>query len=92
MRLAEEGSAFGGVVAELMAEDTEGARGIAETAGDVAGGFFIDEEGAQRFVLALHGELWGKEELPVRRFDYLIHGTGRHIDMMLHKHSVVKMF
>ena len=34
LRLAEEGSAFLRVVAELMAEDAEGAGGVAEAAGD----------------------------------------------------------
>jgi hypothetical protein len=30
-------------MAELMAKDAEGAGGVAEAAGDVAGGFLIDE-------------------------------------------------
>jgi hypothetical protein len=47
MRLTEEGLAFGGVVSELMAEDAKGARGVAETAGDVAGGLVVDEEGTE---------------------------------------------
>ena len=34
-RLAEEGSAFVGVVAEVVAEDAKGTRGVAETPGDV---------------------------------------------------------
>jgi len=61
LRLAEEGGAFLGGVAELMAEAAEGGWGIAKTAGDVPGGLFLDEEGAERFVLAMQGELWGKE-------------------------------
>jgi hypothetical protein len=92
MGLAKEGGTLIGVVAELMAEDAEGAHGIAETAGDVARGLFIDDEGAERFVLALHGELWGKEELVVGGSNYLIHRTGRHTEMMLQKHSMVKTF
>jgi hypothetical protein len=72
LRLANEAVAFLGAVAELMAEDTEGADGIAATAGDVAGGFFIDEVGAEGLLLALHGELWGEEELLVAESAYLI--------------------
>ena len=75
-----------------MAQDAKGAQRVAETAGDVAGGFFIDEEGAESFVLALQGELWGKEELLVRRYDYLIHSTGLHIQIMPQKHYLVNMF
>ena len=83
MRLAEEGGAFIGVVAELMAEDAEGAQGIAETAGHIAGGLFIDEEGSEGFVLALQRELWGKEELLVGGSNSLIDRTGGHIEIML---------
>ena len=59
-----------------MAEDAEGGRGVAKTAGDVAGRLFIDEEGADSFVLTLQGELWGEEEFLVRGGDYLIYSTG----------------
>ena len=41
-------------------------KGVAKTAGDVAGVFFLDEEGAERFVLTLQGELRGEEEFLVR--------------------------
>jgi hypothetical protein len=92
MGLAEERGAFVGVVAELMTKDPKGTGGIAETSGYVAGGLFIDEEGAERLVLALHGELWGKEELLVGRCHYLIHSTGLHIQIVLSKHSAVNMF
>jgi hypothetical protein len=83
LREAEEGDALLGVVAELMAEDAEGGRRVAKTAGDVAGRLFIDEKGAESFVLALQGELWGEEEFLVRRSDYLIHSTGRHNQIVL---------
>jgi hypothetical protein len=72
-----------GVMAELMAEDAEGGRGVAKTAGDVAGRLFIDEEGAESLVLTLQGELWSEEEFLVRRGDYLIYSTGRHNQIML---------
>lgn len=65
MGLAEERSAFFGVMAELMAEDAEGAWGVTEAAGDVAGWLVIDEAGAEGFVLALQRELRGKEEILV---------------------------
>ena len=59
MGLAEERSAFFRVMAELIAKDAEGARGVAETAGDIAGRLVIDEAGAEGFVLALQRELRG---------------------------------
>jgi len=77
--LAEEGSAFLGVVAELMAEDAEGAGGVTEATGDVGRGLLIDEEGAEGFVLALQRELGGKEEVVVPRGRYLIRSAGLHI-------------
>jgi hypothetical protein len=92
MGLAKERGAFVGVVAEVMTKDPKGARRIAETSGNVAGGLFIDDEGAERLVLALHGELWGKEEPLVGRYHYLIHSTGLHIQIVLSKHSAVNMF
>jgi hypothetical protein len=44
-----------GVAPELMAQDTEGSRGVAEGAGDLVGGTVFDEERTQRFVQALTG-------------------------------------
>jgi len=84
--LAEEGSAFLGVVAELMAEDAEGARGVTEAAGYVAGGLLIDEVSTEGFVLALQGELGGEEEVVVAKCGYLIRSAGLHIWIMLQKH------
>ena len=83
MGLAEEGGALEGVMAELMTQDAEGAWGIGEAAGDVGGGFLLDEEGAEGLVLALEGELGGQEELLVGWSYYLIHGTGGHMCMIL---------
>jgi len=65
--LAEEGSALVGIVTELMAEDAEGARGVAEAASDVAGGRVLDEESTEGFILALQGELRGEEEVLIAR-------------------------
>jgi len=92
LRLAEEGSAFFGVVAELVTEDAKGTLRVAEAAGDIGGGFLVDEEGAEGFVLPLQGELGGKEEVPIRRCCYLIRSAGLHILKMLHKHCAVNMF
>jgi hypothetical protein len=75
-----------------MAEDAEGADGITEPACDLAGGFLVDEVGAEGLVLALQGELWGEEELLVGGSAYLIGGTEQHNPIMLEKHSMVKMF
>jgi hypothetical protein len=81
-----------GIVAELVAEDAEGGRRIAKTAGDVAGGLFLDEEGAESFILTLQGELGGEEEFLIRGGDYLIYSTDRHNSMMLLKHSTINTF
>ncbi len=79
LRLAEEGSALLGIMAELMAKDAEGAGGVAEAAGHVGRGLLIDEESAEGFVLALHRELGGKEEFLVGRSRYPICSAGVHI-------------
>jgi hypothetical protein len=60
--LAEEGGAFLRVVAELMADDAEGARGVAEAAGDFGRRLLIDEVSAEGLILALQWELGGEEE------------------------------
>ena len=90
--LAEEGRAFQGIVAELMAEDAEGAGGVTETTGDFSRRLVIDEEGTERFVLALQGELGGKEEILVAKCRYLIRSAGLHISMVLQKQEAVNMF
>jgi hypothetical protein len=90
--LAEKGGAFLRVVAELMAQDAEGAGGITEAAGDVGGGFVLEEVSTEGFVLALHGELRGKEEVLVARCRYLIYSAGLHTLIVLPKHVTVNMF
>ena len=90
--LAEEGSAFPGIVAELIAEDTEEAGGVTEAAGDVGGRLLIDKVGTESFVLALQGELGSQEEVLVARCRYLIRSAGLHISIVLPKHVTVKMF
>jgi hypothetical protein len=72
-----------GIVAELMAEDAEGAGGVAEAASDVGGGLLIDEVSTEGFVLALQGELGGEEEVVVARCRYLIRSAGLHITIVL---------
>ena len=67
LRLAEEGGAFLRIGAELITQDAEGAGGIAEAAGDVGRGFLPEEVSAECFVLTLHGELRGQEEVLVAR-------------------------
>ena len=58
----EEGGALGGVVAELMAEDAEGPRRVAEAASDFVGGESLDEVGAEGLVLPLERRFGGQEE------------------------------
>ena len=58
----EEGGALGGVMAELVAEDAEGPRGVAEAASDLVGGESLDEVGAEGLVLSLERRFGGQEE------------------------------
>jgi len=63
-----------------------------EAAGDIGGGLLIDEVSTQGFVLALHGELRGQEEVLVARCRYLIRSAGLHTSIVLPKHVPVNMF
>ena len=60
--MLEEGRAFGGIVTELVAEDTKGTRGVGEAAGDLGRGAFLDEVGAEGLVLAVERIFRGDEE------------------------------
>ncbi|MGA2120406.1 MAG: hypothetical protein ABSH56_37505, partial [Bryobacteraceae bacterium] len=80
------------VVAELITQDPEGAGGIAEAAGDIGGGLVLDEVSTEGFILALHGELGGQEEVLVGWCRYLIGSAGLHISIVLPKHGLVNMF
>jgi hypothetical protein len=92
LRLAEERGALLRVVAELMAEDAEGARRVTEATGDFSRGLFFDEVSTEGLILALHGELRGKEEVLVSWRRYLICSAGLHISIVLPKHGAVNMF
>ena len=45
-----------------MAKDSEGTGGVAEEAGHFLGRLTLDKVGAEGLVLAMQGQLWGKEE------------------------------
>jgi hypothetical protein len=92
MGLAEERCAFLRVMPELITEDAEGAWGVAEAAGDIAGWLLIDEAGAEGFVLTLQRELRGKEEILVSRCRSAIRSAGVHVSIVLQKHLYVNMF
>ena len=92
MRLAEEGGAFLRVVAELITQDAEGTRRVTEATGDVGRGLLLDEVSTEGFILALHGELRGEEEVLVAGCRYLIRSAGFHISIVLPKHGTVNMF
>jgi hypothetical protein len=81
-----------GIVAELMTENAKGARGIAETPGDLGGRLLVDKEGAEGFVLSLQRELRGEEEVLVGRGGYVTGSAGRHDSMVLQNHEVVNAF
>ena len=51
----KEAALLVGVVAELVAEDAEGAGHVAEAAGDLVGRAAFDEVGAEGFVLSVQG-------------------------------------
>jgi hypothetical protein len=89
--LAEKGAAFVGVVPELMTKDPKGTRRIAEAPGPIRRELLIDEESAERLILALEGRL-GREEEVLIRHCYLIARTVRYVLMMLEKHLKIKMF
>jgi len=59
---AEKGRALLRVVAELMAEDAEGAGRVAEAPSRFDGRELLNEVGAEGFVLAMERLLGGKEE------------------------------
>ena len=63
----EESGALGGLMAELMTEDTESAWGITEAAGDLGRRQFIHEVGAKGFVLAVQRKLGSEKELSLAR-------------------------
>ena len=62
----KEAALLVGVVAKLMAEDTEGAGHVAEAAGDLVGRAAFDEIGAEGFVLSVQGIFGDEEELGER--------------------------
>jgi hypothetical protein len=67
LEVLKEGVSFLGIMPKLMAEDAKGARGVAETAGDLLGGLAIDEKGPQRFVLSVEGLFGGQKEARLTR-------------------------
>jgi hypothetical protein len=72
-----------GLAAELVAQDAEGAGGVAEVAGDLGGGSSLGEVGAQGFVLAMQGFLGLAEEAGRSPLRYRIRATDRHAQSML---------
>ena len=58
----EEGSAFLGIMAELVAKHAETAGGVAEALSGLRRSEFFDEEGAEGLVLAVEALVWGEEE------------------------------
>jgi hypothetical protein len=72
-----------GFVAEAVAEDAEGGRGVAEVAGDLTGGAPFGEVGAERLVLAVEGFLGLEKEVGGVGY-YPITTTDRHIYYILY--------
>ena len=63
----EEAALLIGIMAELVAEDAEGAGRVAEAAGDLQGRPAFDEVGAEGFVLSVQGIFGSEEEVCQRR-------------------------
>ena len=64
--VAEDPASEPGLVAEAVAEDAEGPRGVAEAFGGLGGGETFDEIGAEGLVLAVERLLGGEEEPGLR--------------------------
>jgi hypothetical protein len=58
----EEPGALGGIVPELVAQDAEGPRGVAEAAGDRVGRAALHKEAAQGLVLPVERGVRGEKE------------------------------
>jgi hypothetical protein len=58
----KEAGAFGGIMAELMAQDAKGAWRVGEAPGDLRARALVNEVGAEGFVLAVEGDFGGEEE------------------------------
>ena len=65
--MLKERVSFFGIMPKLVAEDAKGARGVAETTGDLLGGQAIHKKGTQRFVLSVEGLFGDQKEARLRR-------------------------
>jgi hypothetical protein len=81
----EESGAFAGVVAEVVAEDTEGVGGVTEAAGGLWARQLFDKEGAQGLILALEGRLGAEEELGLVGIRYVVCSIDNYICIMLYR-------
>ena len=73
-------------MAELVAEDAEGAGGVGEASGDLGAGDF-DEVSAKGFVLAMEGVFGGEEKVGFCRMRYLITRIDNHSYILLHNNA-----
>jgi hypothetical protein len=67
LEVLKERVSFFGIMPKLVAEDAKGARGVAETTGDLLGGLAIHKKGTQRFVLSVEGIFGNQKEARLRR-------------------------
>jgi hypothetical protein len=87
----KEASAFGGIVAELVAEDAQGAGGVGEATSNLRARELLDEVSAEGFVLAVEGDFRDKEELGVRVSSYLITRIVDHYASILYREVDVNL-
>jgi hypothetical protein len=88
----KEGVPFSGNMPKLVAEDTKGTWGVAETTGDFLGGVALDEKGTQGFVLPVEGLFGGQEEACFGRRRYPIAMSDSHTNILLHSLRDVNIF
>jgi hypothetical protein len=76
--LRKEAGAFVGIMPELVAKNSEGARRVPKAPGDFSGRSAVNQEGSQGFILSVEGFFGGEEKTRVFRKCYLIAMSDRH--------------
>jgi hypothetical protein len=71
------------IVSELVAQDAEGTRGVAEPAGHLMGLTPFDEKGSKGFILSVQGLFGAQKEPDLRGVRYPIAMIGSHAFIML---------
>ena len=89
LHVLKEPVALGGIVPELMTQNTQEAWRVAETPRDFAGGGFLDETGPQGFILSMKRFFGAEEELLLSGYRYCITSSDSHAYIVPYLHSAV---